>query len=533
MNLIKDPWIPVIRQKARTREYIRPHEITDNLQVDPLEMLDAPRYDFNGSLYQLFIGLIQTIMTPEDEDEWVEGYSNPPSPTELKKKMESLHVYFELDGPDIRFMQDMEIEKEKPIPISSLFIEQPGANPILLNTDHFIKRNTIEKTCERCTAMALYTLQTNAPSGGAGHRTSLRGGGPLTTLAEPNAMDTTHNTLWHRTWLNVLIKDNLKGTLCNSGLKEDKFIFPWITQIKTSKDKGSETTGNDINPLQTYWATPRRIQLEEPITQDETCDICGETGSYFYTHYQTRPHGINYSEGIIHPLSPYYKDTNGNLLPVHPQPGGFTYRHWPAYVTSMDPERPRALNIRYLDDRLYDIGNRDVEQHIRVFGYDMDKMKARCWYETRMPYWTMPAEIRDEIVENSRMMADTARQIASNTRSSVKEAWFDPKRTVRGDISFIETEFWSSTEKEYYRKVKEIQNLLENDENTRSVLEEWLSYLNRESLNLFDFYSEQIGLDALDDRGVPRIISARSKLMNFNTGKKVRKLLQLPESIKA
>jgi CRISPR system Cascade subunit CasA len=381
--------------------------------------------------------------------------------------------------------------------------------------------------------MAIFTLQVNAPSGGAGHRTSLRGGGPLTTLAEPNAMDSNQNTLWHRTWLNILIKDDLKGTLCNTDLKEDKYIFPWITSIKVSKEKGSETTGNDIHPLQTYWATPRRIYLEDAIDEEGTCDICGDTVSSFYTQYHTRPHGINYSEGIIHPLSPYYKDNNGNMLPVHPQPGGFTYRHWPAYVTSINPDRPRSLNIRVLDDRLHDLGISDVEQHVMVFGYDMDNMKARCWYETRMPYWLLPETIREDLVEKARLAADTARQIASNTRSSVKEAWFDPKRTVRGDISFVEMEFWSSTEKEFYRKVREIQALLEKDENPSSVLEEWLRYLNMISLHLFDFYSEQIGLDAVDGNGVPRLISARSKLIAFNTGKKTRKILQLPETIKA
>jgi CRISPR system Cascade subunit CasA len=67
MNLITDPWIPVIRRNGPDK--IKPWQIaeTDN----PVMELNAPRPDFQGALYQFLIGLVQTCFAPEDEDEWL------------------------------------------------------------------------------------------------------------------------------------------------------------------------------------------------------------------------------------------------------------------------------------------------------------------------------------------------------------------------------------------------------------------------------------------------------------------------------
>nr|WP_231886596.1 type I-E CRISPR-associated protein Cse1/CasA [Methylomonas methanica] len=62
--------------------------------------------------------------------------------------------------------------------------------------------------CPSCAATALFTLQTNAPSGGVGHRVGLRGGGPLTTLVLPKASQT---TLWQKLWLNVFNQEDLQS----------------------------------------------------------------------------------------------------------------------------------------------------------------------------------------------------------------------------------------------------------------------------------------------------------------------------------
>ena len=49
-------------------------------------------------------------------------------------------------------------------PIEALLIEAPGDKTLKENADHFIKSGMEKSVCPACTAMALFTLQTNAPS---------------------------------------------------------------------------------------------------------------------------------------------------------------------------------------------------------------------------------------------------------------------------------------------------------------------------------------------------------------------------------
>ena len=52
--------------------------------------------------------------------------------------------------------------------ISSLLIEAPGENTVKNNQAHFIKSGMVEQVDAYWAAVALYTLQTFAPSGGQG-----------------------------------------------------------------------------------------------------------------------------------------------------------------------------------------------------------------------------------------------------------------------------------------------------------------------------------------------------------------------------
>lgn len=534
MNLIDDSWIPVLRKKNRKKELIRPYEITDQIEVNPIAVLDAPRPDFNAALIQFLIGIVQTVMTPKDESEWVEHYLNPPLKNNLYEKMQSVAKNFNFDGDGPRFMQDMQMVSDNLNEIGNLLIESPGEKTKKDNTDHFIKRGKVNKMCPACTAMALFTLHTNAPSGGAGNRTSIRGGGPLTTIVIPDGSKPAYDTLWHRIWLNILIYKDLKDTGCNISLKNNENKFPWLAMIKTSEKKGSETIPDEIHPFQIFWSMPRRIRLESAILEKGTCDICGSDIDSYYNSYRSRPHGINYGAGILHPLSPYYSDKDGLKIPVHPQEGGFTYRHWPDYVTSNDPAKPRAIILQKIDHRLQDLDELGLDQKIRVyvFGYDIyNNMKVRCWHEAIMPYWLIPESMKENFSDFAQRLVEAAKQIASNTRIAVKTAWFDPKRTIHGDLSFVETEFWNATESSYYDYLFREKKLLEKIGDVENkLLENWLYHLNKESLLIFDFYAEQVSLDAGNIDGMPRVVKARDQLIGFNLGKKIReKLLNLPQ----
>lgn len=531
MNLITDAWIPVRRRESRDRVLIRPCEIVDRLEDDPFSIVDATRPDFNGALIQFLIGIIQTVMTPADEVAWVERFIDPPSTEELQQLMDPLSKYFELEGTSIRFMQEANMDNASVKGISGLLIDAPGENTIRGNADHFIKRDRVEGMCEVCAATALFTLNTNSPSGGAGHRVSVRGGGPLTIIAMPDGEDGAYDTLWHTIFLNVLVKQDLKMTMCNDSLVKIENILPWVSFSRTTETEPIHGTTDTIHPLQTYWGMPRRVFLHAPGQNLGTCDICGKNNTRLFRTYETKPHGISYAEsGILHPLSPYYSTTDGLLLPAHPQSGGFTYRHWPLYITSNDPLNPRPITLQVLDGHLRDLRQMSVGlgARIKVFGYDMDNMKARCWYEATMPYWLVPEEMREVLAEYSSRLAEAATQVARNTRSAVKEMWFSKGSKIKAEPDFVDKEFWDATESMFYRSVGTLMDVL--PEGGQEVLERWLVTIGRVSLEVFDGYADQVPLDIGGQKDeVPRPIKARNFLIRNNASKKMREtILGLP-----
>jgi hypothetical protein len=63
-------------------------------------------------------------------------------------------------------------------------LEAPGVSTEENNAALLVKAGRFEVMSRSAAAIALLTLQTMAPSGGSGHRTSLRGGGPLSWVQE-------------------------------------------------------------------------------------------------------------------------------------------------------------------------------------------------------------------------------------------------------------------------------------------------------------------------------------------------------------
>ena len=100
-----------------------------------------------------------------------------------RRKFARVAHAFDLDGPGPRFLQDLDpLEGADDKEIAALLIDAPGAQTLRNNADLFVKRGGAPVLSRATAAMALCTLNAYAPSGGAGHRTSLRGGGPMTTL---------------------------------------------------------------------------------------------------------------------------------------------------------------------------------------------------------------------------------------------------------------------------------------------------------------------------------------------------------------
>ncbi len=235
VNLLNDPWLP-FRTREGATVYRPPSAVADPEIVD----LALPRADFQGAAYQFLIGLLQTALPPKDHGDWLDRFIEPPDVDELEAAFAPFASAFELDGDGPRFMQDLDpLDDVKEATVSGLLIDAPGANGIKNNTDFFVKRGRVEAMCEDCAALALFTMQINAPAGGAGIRVGLRGGGPLTTLVLPESADA---GLWSRLWLNVVTPQVLTrpGQSWQAPSVDDDSLFLWMAPTRVSDKKGTE-----------------------------------------------------------------------------------------------------------------------------------------------------------------------------------------------------------------------------------------------------------------------------------------------------
>ena len=373
-NLIHEAWIPVRRQSG-VQAKIAPWQLTE--EKDPPVSLDACRPDFNGALIQFMIGLVQTAFSPDNPMIWRQQFSRPPSPEVLKAAFDKVADAFDLDGNSFRFMQDLGLRQEEAKnSLASLLIDAPGDSTIKENKAFFNKENKDFQLCSACVATALFTLQTNAPSGGSGHRTSLRGGGPLTTII------VFEDSLWKTIYANVL--DRIDFPSYPGSLP----LFPWMMQARTSEPKtGTTIFPQDNPPHYVYWATPRRILLDFVSIKSGVCSLCGVASDTLLTKYVTKNYGENYEGAWQHPLSPYRQDKDGMRYPLHPQPGGIGYRHWLGLVQNRPNQKGAidgfcARNVHVFRSKHQ---RRGMNVRLWAFGYDMDNMKARCWYDSTMP----------------------------------------------------------------------------------------------------------------------------------------------------
>lgn len=529
LNLITDPWIPV-RRKSGARELIAPWAITDRHDSDPIVALDAARADFKGALAQFLIGLLQTAASPDrgkgiDWNLWLE---NPPSPEKLRTLFMPHAEAFELGGDGPRFLQDFESLSDEAKPIAALFIEIPGANALRNNTDHFIKRGGINGICPACAATALFTLQTNAPAGGAGHRTSLRGGGPLTTLValDPKG-ERLEATLWRDIWLNVVPQAQVEQLTGNSSLTGAAAIFPWLTNTRTSQKGGVETLPDDAHPLQMYWGMPRRIRLELDGLQEGECDICAAQDVPLVTRYVTKNFGVNYSGAWEHPLSPHYIDEKSGMpMPTHAQPGGFSYRLWSSWVAPGNGRKPAQVVAYFHKERKL----REAQLRIWAFGYDMDNMKARAWYETTVPLYLLPeGEGRERFIKQVDNLIEAATQTAYYVQGAVKEAWFKRPGDARGDSTFLRQEFFDRTEAVFYSLLRESHEAALHGGEELPLRERWLQRLRCEAEQLF---VERAESGALDVGELARIARAHTGLLKKLHGNKLYEILDLPKQKK-
>jgi CRISPR system Cascade subunit CasA len=251
-----------------------------------------------------------------------------------------------------------------------------------------------------------------------------------------------------------------------------------------------------VHALQVYWATPRRIRLQFSYGVPVACAICANRTEVSVASYLTKNYGLNYKGPWRHPLSPYYRNKPTEaLLPVHPQPDGLTYRHWLGWALGSrraGREIVQAAAVRAFSSTRVQYG----QVRLWAFGYDMDNMKARCWYETTFPLFDLPvgtnpsAESAELIVAMVEPLIAAAEAVAQDLRFAVRDAWFG-KGEARGDLGFVEASLWNRTEREFFARVEQAIALCREHgraafDQTEPLRRGWLDTLRRSALRLFD-----------------------------------------------
>lgn len=573
MNLLEERWIPIRRASGMT-ERIAPHEVTDRIGTDPVVALDAPRPDFNGALIQFLIGLVQTAWVREnrfwDRDQML---WSPPSPVELEKLFAPLTAAFHLDGDGPRFMQDLTRRPtgsdSESRPIRALLIEAPGTETLKENRDLFVKRSAVNAMCRDCAAAALFTLQIHAPNGGRGHLPSLRKGGELTTLIAftPSEAETSP-ALWRDLACNVLESSALQA-LCDPSKRDSKYSFPWLSPLDDLQQVGGQTWPLDVHPAHLFWPMPRRIRFDADGAAVGVCDVCGSDRMPVLTRYFTWPNGLNYNgesktekatrkqaagskkakrslfPNWQHPLSPYEKASTGNLLPLSLDEYGLSYRYW--LRCALGVKKPSREVLPAAAVHAFRSSHVEPGQiRLRAFGYDMDNMKARCWYETTFPLFDLASDPRlsQDLAENIGDIVDplvlAAETTAEILRDAVRNSRTKPSDSQRRDrnwreaarrnVAFCEASFWNRTERRFFTLVEQAIALAREHGrdaygHSEPLRSEWLGVLRIAALQLFD----EVAASGSVEAGNPaKLAAAHRSLLRDLYSPKLQQTLGLP-----
>lgn len=474
LNLISDPWIPVACADG-SRRTIAPWQMAEPGILAP----DWPRPDLNIACHELLIGLVYLSDPPANERDW--DRRQPPDPARLRDRLAAFAPAFNLLGDGPLFLQDLEPLTGEANPPDMLFIDSAGANTAKNNADLMVHRDRYPALALPLAAMALYTFQAFAPSGGAGNRTSMRGGGPLVTLVDPG------QGLWPLVWANVPY-----------GQPAAVQRLPWMRATRVS-DKGLETDPPEdaLYGPEAFFGMPRRLRL--------VADDAGVTGVI------QKPWGTSYARWK-HPLSPYYRLKPGTeWLPKHPRAGRFGYRNWLGIVAEEAKSDLAELSLS-----LRDWEGRGGGGSVIVAGWAMDNMKPRDFTLSVQPLPDLPVEAQDRLA--CLILGAEAAGVA--LRGALEPV------LAGGEAREAEREaFFTATEARFATHLAALQAGADPRAN-------WLADLRTQALRQFDALAVP-GIDQRETDQIERIVTARKFLgLAFagygKQGRAIYEALQLP-----
>ena len=413
MNLITDPWLPV-RTSAGSRT-IRPDQIAE----PDVFGLDFPRPDFNAAVAEMLIGLLVTFDPPADERDWAARWR------ERRINAGALAVAASAFAFE-RFAQEPEITGT-PLPIENLLIDALAGKEADDARDLMNRAGQINALSPAIAAAALWSLQSYAPQGGSepnrdpsinqsrvGYYTSLRRGGPLTTLVQAGS------DLWGLVWPNVETRTQLAARTVGAPSSDPLTALPWTCSSHVT------ITPDKTHPCTVYWATPRRIRFEIVDGGGDLCSLTGKATEKLVRSYIRSGGGPRY-EGWQHPLSPYEHNAKaGGWVARRARVERVGMRHWLGYVLDAPDEdlRPAAA-VRHALTHRHQLPLARLTAH----GYATGQKTVDGWQQSTMPLVMADPKIREELDLSARQMVLSATAVADALAEAVR-ACKGPSRAI-------------------------------------------------------------------------------------------------------
>lgn len=511
LNMFTDPVFPVITRSGAGR-WVRFIDLLDEGDDCPVNF-GWPRGDLNIASYELAIGLLALIHRPSEPDEWRAIWARR-ADTDVPARIAELAPAFSLfgdeDGSGPRFCQDFEPLVGEPNAVEALFIDTPGVNGQKKNTDLMTHRGRFPVLGLRTAAMALYALQQFAPSGGAGNRTGMRGGGPMTTLVVLRGADDADAPL-ARTLL-----ANLPLVCAEDWLADDSLprALPWLAPTPTSEGKDPFTLSEadpSVHRLQAFFGMPRRIRLV--VEGEGRCPVSGEIEP-LVTGFVQKPWGINY--GVWrHPLTPYRQSKDDVPYSVKPKPGRFGYRDWVGITVGRAEVADKAFPaeaVKAAESRTGAL--RQFRPSLLAAGWAMNNMEAERFLEVVQPLHRVPDDPAraDELRQTAQRHADAADAVTRLVRSALNDALLDgqAKSTDSGVFTEATEALYEQTENRFHAGLERIAHA--DAESAPEAARLWLAVLRNTALALYDRHVTSLLAERLDAGFAERATTAYGRL---------------------
>lgn len=536
-NLFREPWLSA-RMRGGARRLIRPADIAATGENEPVAF-DYPRPDLETAAHELLIGLLTAALPPGSEREWRDRYHEPPSQVDLQAAFAPLERAFDLDGEGPRFLQEFGGLEGDPNPIDSLLIDSPGENAAKKNSDLLTHRGRYGSVSRPAAAIILYAMQSLAPSGGAGIRTSLRGGGPLSLLTIPGGpADGELPSLWRQLWANVVPL----SAIAESADEKPALgrVFPWLAPPPL--DGKLQPNDPRAHPLQAFFGTPRRLWLVFGGAPAR-CPILGALGvedERPVVGVVQKPRGIDY--GVwTHPLTPYRRQNEAEPpYSAKPKSGRFGYRDWVAGVlgdkdSALQKPARAMVAARARTRTLEELGG-NQRARLRAAGWAMNNMEAKEYLLAEESlHLAADARVAEEVAGLGRGWAEAGDLAHGLLRQGLKTALFAEgakPSTDKGVFEVARVAFFDRTEPEFHRLIEEVSR---SDAETllsarAAFSERWRLALRRVALDVFD----ELAPIPIDDplTAEPVAEAMRWMLVGMSgagtTGKKLFEALGLP-----